>query len=103
MHAKTVERIFFDCALPQPSDRYKRYEGVTRLGIAQADVVGDRFHWTMYINKVLDDQRKHVAGFLLRGWRTLRSFQNQTISRVLRFQRIHVRFSPFDKRLALSI
>ena len=129
MHAKTVERIFFDYALPQTSDRYER---VTRMGIdefswrkgkkdyiccltdldtgdtidilrtrnkealithfqsiklksgldfctkieviscdfwgpfldiakllfPQADVVGDRFHWTMYINKVLDDQRK---------------------------------------------
>jgi transposase len=134
MHAKTVERIFFDCALPQSDDRYKRYEGVTRLGIdelswrkgkkdyiccltnldtgetidilrtrdkkaliahfesiklksgldfctqieviscdfwgpfldiakllfPQADVVGDRFHWTIYINKVLDDQRKEL-------------------------------------------
>ena len=129
MHAKTVERIFFDYALPQTSERYER---VIRLGIdelswrkgkkdyiccltnldtgetidilrtrnkealiahfqsiklksgldfckkieviscdfwgpfldiakllfPQADVVGDRFHWTMYINKVLDDQRK---------------------------------------------
>lgn len=129
MHAKTVERIFFDYALPQTSERYER---VTRLGIdelswrkgkkdyiccltnldtgetidilrtrnkealiahfqsiklksgldfckrieviscdfwgpfldiakllfPQADVVGDRFHWTMYINKVLDEQRK---------------------------------------------
>ena len=30
MHAKTVERIFFDYALPQTSERYER---VTRLGI----------------------------------------------------------------------
>lgn len=129
MHSKTVERIFYDYALPQTQERY---ENVTRLGIdelswrkgkkdyiccltdldtgetidilrtrnkevliahfqsiklknnvdfckkieviscdfwgpflaiaqllfTQADVVGDRFHWTMYINKVLDDQRK---------------------------------------------
>lgn len=129
MHSKTVERIFYDYALPQTQERY---ENVTRLGIdelswrkgkkdyiccltdldtgetidilrtrnkealiahfqsiklknnvdfckkieviscdfwgpfltiaqllfPQADVVGDRFHWTMYINKVLDDQRK---------------------------------------------
>ena len=129
MHAKTVERIFFDHALPQTNERYER---VIRLGIdelswrkgkkdyiccltdldtgetidilrtrnkealiahfqsiklkngldfckkieviscdfwgpfldiakllfPQAAVVGDRFHWTMYINKVLDEQRK---------------------------------------------
>ena len=31
---------------------------IAKLLFPQADVVGDRFHWTMYINKVLDDQRK---------------------------------------------
>ena len=31
---------------------------IAKLIFPQADVVGDRFHWTMYLNKVLDQQRK---------------------------------------------
>ena len=31
---------------------------IAKLLFPQADVVGDRFHWTMYINKVLDEQRE---------------------------------------------
>ena len=31
---------------------------IAKLLFPQAAVVGDRFHWTMYINKVLDEQRK---------------------------------------------
>lgn len=33
---------------------------IARLIFTQADVVGDRFHWTCYINKVLDQQRKKL-------------------------------------------
>ena len=31
---------------------------IAKIIFPQADVVGDRFHWTAYLNKVLDQQRK---------------------------------------------
>lgn len=48
------------------SDFWRPFVDIARLILAQltqltqADVVGDRFHWTCYINKVLDQQRKKL-------------------------------------------
>lgn len=75
MHAKTVERIFFDCALPQLSDPYKRYEGVTRLGI-------DELSWRKTFPK--EDLYKNIKWLLFRPMHTLTPIEKENLDKTFK-------------------